>query len=74
MKQTSKRLVLGICMAVCLLSLSACGAADTKSSSVDASMSLALQQQTAGLLENIASIPAADMSIVIEQNLSLIHI
>ena len=68
MKQNSKRLVLGICMAVCLLSLSACGAADEKSSSVDASMSMALQQQTAGLLENIASIPAADMSIVIEQN------
>ncbi len=68
MKQNRKRVVLGICMAVCLLSLSACGAANGKSSSVDPSMASALEQQTAGLLENIASIPAAQMSMVIEQN------
>lgn len=68
MKRISKRVILGIAMAVCLLSLSACSASKDSKGSVDAAMASALQQQTAGLLENIASIPAAQMSAVIEQN------
>lgn len=70
MKQNRKlkRVILGICMAVCILSLSACGSAKDGSGTVDAAMASALKQQTAGLLENIVSIPAAQMDVVIEQN------
>lgn len=68
MKQIRKRVILGICMAVCLLSLSACGTAESKTSAVDPAMASALKQQTAGLLANIAEIPTAQMGAVIEQN------
>lgn len=63
-----KRILLIVCMAVCFFSLSACSSTDGESGDVDPAMAGALQQQAVGLLENIVSIPADQMDVIIDQN------
>lgn len=55
-------------MVACLFSLSACGKAEEEVSSLDPMISESLQQQTVALLEQIVSIPADQMTMVIDSN------
>lgn len=68
MRQIKKRVVLFLCMAACIFSLSACVKTEEAASAVDPMLAQALGQQTQGLLENIVSIPLDQMTYVIEQN------
>lgn len=68
MKQIKKQVLMVLCMAACLFSLSACSGAADEADTVDPMISSGLQQQTVLLLENITSIPADQMTEVIEQN------
>ena len=68
MRQIKKRVVLFLCMAACIFSLSACAKTEEAASAVDPMMAQALGQQTQGLLESVVSIPLDQMTYVIEQN------
>ena len=68
MKQIKKKVLMVLCMAACLFSLTACGTAAKEASGMDPMISEGLQQQTVALLEQIVSIPADQMDLVIEQN------
>ncbi len=68
MKQIKKRVVMVLCMVACLFSLSACSKAEEEVSSLDPMISEGLQQQTVALLEQITSIPAEQMTMVIHSN------
>lgn len=68
MKQIKKRVLMVLCMVACLFSLSACSKAEEEASGLDPMVSQALQQQTTTLLEQIVSIPADQMTLVIESN------
>jgi len=68
MKQIKKRVLLALCMVACLFSLSACGKAEEEVSGVDPMLAESLQQQTVSLLEQIVTIPADQMPMVIDSN------
>ena len=57
MKLNMKRVALGLCMAACLFSLSACSKADTASSEVDAGIQAQLSQMASGYLNSYVNIP-----------------
>lgn len=63
MKLNMKRVVLGLCMAACLFSLSACSKAGTASTEVDVNIQSQLGQMAAGLLNSYVSIPEDQMDM-----------
>ena len=63
MKQNVKRVLLVLCMVTCLFSLSACtNQTKTEENTVDVMMAMALEQQSQLLLEQFASMDAAQMA------------
>lgn len=63
MKLNMKRVVLGLCMAACLFSLSACSKADTASPEIDVNIQSQMGQMAAGLLNSYVSIPDDQMDL-----------
>ena len=57
MKLNMKRVALGLCMAACLFSLSACSKADTASSEIDVNIQAQLSQMASGYLSSYVNIP-----------------
>ena len=57
MKLNMKRVALGLCMAACLFSLSACSKADSASSEVDVNIQAQLSQMASGYLNSYVNIP-----------------
>ena len=57
MKLNMKRVALGLCMAACLFSLSACSKADTASSEIDVNIQAQLSQMASGYLNSYVNIP-----------------
>ncbi len=66
MKQFKKQILLVLCMAVCLLALTACSKAE-EAPSVDPSESASLQANTQAILENVLSIEDYEIDKVIKQ-------
>ena len=68
MKQIKKQVLLVLCVVACLFSLTACGKTTDAGSSIDPMAEESLKQQTVTLLEQMVSIPAEQMTTIIEQN------
>lgn len=67
MKLNIKRVALGLCMAACLFSLSACSKAETASSEVDANIQAQLSQMATGYLSSYTSLPGDQLDEVRNQ-------
>ena len=68
MKQIKKQVLLVLCVVACLFSLTACGKTTDTGSGIDPMMEESLKQQTVTLLEQMVSIPADQMTTIVEQN------
>ena len=68
MKQIKKQVLLVLCVVACLFSLTACGKTTDAGSGIDPMMEESLKQQTVTLLEQMVSIPADQMTTIVEQN------
>lgn len=68
MKQIKKWVLLALCVAACLFSLSACSKEADKADGIEPLMEANLQEQTVLLLENVAVLPADQLEVLIEQN------
>lgn len=68
MKQIKKQVLLVLCVVACLFSLTACGKTTDVGSGIDPMMEESLKQQTVTLLEQMVSIPADQMTTIVEQN------
>ena len=68
MKQIKKQVLLVLCVVACLFSLTACGKTTDAGSGIDPMTEESLKQQTVTLLEQMVSIPADQMTTIVEQN------
>lgn len=68
MKQIKKRVLLILCMVACLFSLTACSKEAEEASGLDPMMESNLKQQTVMLLDELATLPADQITMVIDQN------
>ena len=68
MKQIKKQVLLVLCVVACLFSLTACGKTTDVGSGIDPMTEESLKQQTVTLLEQMVSIPADQMTTIVEQN------
>ena len=68
MKQIKKQVLLVLCVVACLFSLTACGKTTDAGSGIDPMSEESLKQQTVTLLEQMVSIPADQMTTIVEQN------
>lgn len=68
MKQIKKKVLFVLCVLACLFSLSACSKEAEEASGLDPMMESNLKQQTIMLLEELATLPADQVTMVIDQN------
>ena len=68
MKQITNQVLLVLCVVACLFSLTACGKTTDAGSGRDPMTEESLKQQTVTLLEQMVSIPADQMTTIVEQN------
>ena len=68
MKQIKKQVLLVLCVVACLFSLTACGNTTDVGPGIDPMTEESLKQQTVTLLEQMVSIPADQMTTIVEQN------